>query len=118
MDIKFGGSSEFETEPSQDNEPDEGLDLPPEYCHYRDEGCELTDSCLNCPFPQCVHDEPGGTQRWRKRTRDKEIIRMFSSEGKEVKELAVIFGISQRTIQRALKNSLEKAENSAQTKTE
>ena len=27
------------------------LDLPPEYCHYRDNGCDLADSCLNCPLP-------------------------------------------------------------------
>ena len=25
------------------------LDLPPEYCHYRDEGCDLADSCLDLP---------------------------------------------------------------------
>ena len=35
-------------------------DLPPEYCHYKDEGCELAKSCLNCPFPGCIYDEPGG----------------------------------------------------------
>jgi hypothetical protein len=43
------------------------LDLPPEYCHYRDDGCEFADnllhckaSCLSCPFPNCVYDEPRG----------------------------------------------------------
>ncbi len=38
------------------------LDLPPEYCHYRDEGCEFADSCLNCPLTECIYDEPGGRQ--------------------------------------------------------
>ena len=28
------------------------IDLPPEFCRYRDEGCELAESCLDCPFPQ------------------------------------------------------------------
>lgn len=80
-----------------------GLDLPPEYCRYRDEGCELADSCLNCPFPSCIYDEPGGRQRWLKRFRAREMARLFTTKGKAVKELAVMFGVSQRTVQRALK---------------
>jgi hypothetical protein len=80
------------------------LDLPPEFCHYKDEGCELAKSCLNCPFPSCIYDEPGGKQRLLKRQRDTEIVRLFKKEGKGVKELAAVFGISQRTVQRALKS--------------
>jgi len=83
---------------------DTELDLPPEYCHYHDDGCEFGDSCLNCPLPKCVYDEPRGRQRWLKRQRDKEIARLFNKEGKRVKELASIFGVSQRTVQRALKD--------------
>ena len=79
------------------------LDLPPEYHHYRDEGCDLADSCLNCPLQKCIYDEPGGRQRWLKRQRDREIARLFIAEGKGVKELALMFGLSQRTVQRALK---------------
>lgn len=81
------------------------LNLPPEYCHYRDEGCEVADSCLNCPFPKCIYDEPGGRKHWLKRQRDREIIRLFNAEGKGVKELASMFGLSQRTVQRALKRA-------------
>jgi hypothetical protein len=77
-------------------------DLKPEYCHYRDEGCEYAKACLDCPFPQCLYDEPRGRQRWMKQTRDKEIKRLFHA-GKKVKELALIFAVSQRTIQRALR---------------
>lgn len=90
------------------------LDLPPEYCRYRDEGCEFADnflghksSCLNCPFLKCIYDEPRGRQRWLKRQRDREIIRLFNTEGKGVKELAEMFDISQRTVQRALKKIKE-----------
>ena len=32
------------------SEPGSQLDLRPEFCQYRDEGCELAGSCLNCPF--------------------------------------------------------------------
>lgn len=86
--------------------PEDESDLPPEYCQYKDEGCDLADSCLDCPFPQCVYEQPRGRQRWLKKSRDREISRLFSSEGKGVKELASMFGVSQRTVQRALKNSL------------
>ncbi len=82
---------------------DDALDLPPEYCRYQDEGCEFADSCLNCPLPICVHDEPGGGQRLRKRQRAARMAGLYTSEGKGVKELAEVFGVSKRTVQRALK---------------
>ena len=73
----------------------------------RDEGCDLAGSCLNCPFPLCVYEQPGGKQRWLKKVRDRELNRLFAGEGKEVKELALMFGISQRTVQRALRSSYQ-----------
>ena len=79
------------------------LDLPPEYCRYQDDGCDLADSCLNCPLPKCIYDEPGGRQHLVKGLRDKEMVRLFCTGEKGIKELALIFGISQRTVQRALK---------------
>ncbi len=90
----------------EENGPEIESDLPPEYCHYQDEGCELSDSCLHCPFPQCIDEEPGGRQHWLKKLRNREIAKLFSSGGKEAKELALMFGVSKRTIQRALKSSL------------
>ncbi len=79
------------------------LDLPPEYCRYRDEGCDLAGSCLNCPLPGCIYDEPRGRQHWLKKSRAREMVRLFAVEGKGIGELAEIFGVSQRTVQRALK---------------
>jgi len=93
------GGDNLEERQEQSDQTDK--DLKPEYCQYRDEGCEYAKACLDCPFPQCLYDEPRGRQRWIKKTRDKEIKRLFD-EGKKIKELAVIFGVSQRTIQRAL----------------
>ena len=78
-------------------------DLPPEYCQYHDEGCEFAQSCLNCHLPVCVYDEPGGKQRLLKRRRAIEMARLFTHEGKSIGELAQIFGVSSRTVQRALK---------------
>ena len=84
----------------KENEPD----LPPEYCHYKDEGCEFLDSCLNCPLPQCLYEEPRGKQRWLKELRNREIERLYR-DGWNIKELAVMLGLSRRTIQRALKST-------------
>jgi AraC-like DNA-binding protein len=84
---------------------DNGLDLPPEYHHYQDEGCEFAESCLNCPLPVCIYEEPGGRQRLLKRQRAREMTRLFTDEGKGVKELAQIYGVSRRTVQRALKTT-------------
>lgn len=84
--------------PHDQNQPD----LPPEFCQYRDEGCELAGSCLQCPLPRCVYDKPHGRQKVLKRMRDREIVRLFTSGGKSVKELAARFKVSTRTVQRAL----------------
>jgi hypothetical protein len=78
------------------------LDLPPEYCHYRDEGCEISSSCLNCPLPRCIYDQPGGRRRWLKKHRNYQIIKSASTRGLGVKELAAEYNLSQRTIQRVL----------------
>ena len=42
-----------ELENSSDDDP---LDLPPEFCIYTDEGCELAESCLECPFSRCIEE--------------------------------------------------------------
>ena len=88
--------------------PRDETDLPPEYVHYRDEGCDFADSCLNCPFPECIYELPGGRQRWIKCQREKEMSRLFTGEGKTVKDLASIFNVSKRTVQRALRRTLRK----------
>ena len=72
--------------------------LTEEY-EYRDDGCDLFPSCLNCPLPRCRYDEKG--TRVRKQLRDGEILRLWI-EGKDVKELSQEFKVSQRTVQRVL----------------
>jgi hypothetical protein len=81
------------------------IDLPLEFCRYQDEGCELAESCLSCPFPQCLYEQPRGKQSWLKKARDREIVRLYNSKRKGVRELAQMFGVSERTIQRALKKN-------------
>ena len=107
MDLVTSEIGDAEPEVKEENSKD-APDLPPEYCHYRDEGCEYAESCLGCPFPQCLYDEPRGRQRWLKALRNKEINRLFTG-GWGAKELALMFGVSQRTVQRALKSTLTTA---------
>ena len=111
MDVESEQTNDITPRETSDDQHNE-LDLPPEYCHYRDEGCEFATAylgyqsrCSECPFPKCIYDEPGGRQHWLKRQRDRQIARLFTVEGKGVKELALMFDLSQRTVQRALKNS-------------
>ena len=78
------------------------MDLLPEDFPYEDQGCELFTSCLNCPFPYCLEEEPWGKERWLKKTRAKRMLAL-KNEGKSVTEIARIFEVSPRTVQRALK---------------
>ena len=95
---------------------EDAFDLPPEYCRYKDEGCELAESCLNCPFPSCIYDQPRGKQRWLKQVRDHEIRKLYE-RGKGSRELGTMFGLSRRTIQRALRNA-DRADRAGKMKQE
>jgi hypothetical protein len=79
------------------------LDLLPDDINWRDWGCEFSPSCLNCPLPRCVEDEPRGQQRLRMDERKKRMMELRKI-GKSVKEIAGLFGVSTRTVQRALEN--------------
>ncbi len=82
-------------------------DLLPEQIRYKDEGCDLAGSCLKCPYEECIYDKPGGKRHWMKEERSAEMIRLYLREGRTVRELADIFGVSKRTVQRALKKTRE-----------
>jgi hypothetical protein len=77
-------------------------DLLPEEYPYSDRGCELFPSCLDCPFPYCVREEPWGKAKFLKLRRAERMVEL-SKEGKSVGEIASIFEVSVRTVQRALK---------------
>ena len=77
-------------------------DLLPEDFPYSDEGCELAPSCLNCSFPWCIKEEPWGKEKLLKSRRAERMLEL-KKEGKGIKEIARIFEVSTRTVQRALK---------------
>jgi DNA-binding CsgD family transcriptional regulator len=89
---------------------DSELDLLPEEMDWRDEGCALFASCLRCPLPRCLEEEPRGQQRLRLAVRNQRMVELRRS-GKSVEEIADLFGVSRRTVQRALENKKSKVKD-------
>lgn len=83
------------------------FDLLPEEVEWRDEGCEAYPACLECPLPRCLEEVPRGRQRLRSRLRAQHMAQL-KKEGKSVAEIAQLFGVSQRTVQRAIKNGRQR----------
>ena len=79
------------------------LDLLPEHCIFKDEGCEFSPSCLNCPLPRCIEEQPRERQRLKMLVRAGRMAKL-REQGKSPSEIASIFGVSMRTVQRALKD--------------
>ncbi|MBM31400.1 MAG: hypothetical protein CL764_00925 [Chloroflexi bacterium] len=77
-------------------------DTLPEYSNYIDNGCDLFDSCLNCPLPRCRYDDPGWIQKEKIEERDMKIYRK-RKEGCSIKILAKEYNLSTRTIHRAMR---------------
>jgi hypothetical protein len=76
-------------------------DLLPEDMEWHDDGCEFFPSCLNCPLPRCLEEEPRGKQKLRMVTRAGRMSKL-RDEGKTTAEIARLFGVSIRTVQRAI----------------
>ena len=92
-----------DTEHAAPVQPDTGRDSRPEFVRYRDVGCEISQSCLRCPLPQCRYDDPGWLRRQIKEKRDRRVLKAREGEGLTPSELAERFGLSRRTIHRILK---------------
>lgn len=79
------------------------MDGLPEQMRYTDTGCEAAMSCLDCPLPRCKFDDPAWYQAYKLRERDEEIAWAYQYENLHVFEVADRFGISVRTVHRALR---------------
>ena len=82
-------------------------DTLPENINYRDDGCEVSISCLVCPLPICKFDDPGWLQRARRQSRDEAMISARRAESLSVAEIADRFEVSTRTVHRVLKQERE-----------
>ena len=79
------------------------VDVLPERFPYRDDGCEVSVSCLRCPLPQCKYDDPGWLQREKRLERDQEVVTALREQGLSVAEAADRFSLSERTVFRILR---------------
>jgi hypothetical protein len=82
-------------------------DPKPEYFQYKDEGCNYARSCLACPYDRCLFDGQHGKRSAMTQIRSREIKKLFKS-GRNVKELVDIFGVSNKTIYRAINTTRRK----------
>lgn len=85
------------------------LDILPESYPYRDDGCEVSPSCLRCPLPVCKYDDPGRERREARDRRDSEIREAHEQERLSPTELARRFGVSPRTVFRAVRRGRARA---------
>lgn len=75
---------------------------PTELTEYRDEGCEAHSSCLSCPLPKCLEEQPAARRKWLKSARDGQVLARWK-KCKSTAETARAMGLSQRTVQRIVK---------------
>ena len=81
------------------------IDVLPARYPYRDDGCEVSASCLRCPLPQCKYDDPVWFHRQRRDARDMELAVALREGGLSVPEASARFSLSQRTIFRILRRT-------------
>jgi hypothetical protein len=87
-------------------------DALPEHTRYTDTGCSIHPSCLTCPLVRCRYDEPNGVRNIRGRERDSSIVQVRAVEGLTVRDVAARFGVSRRTVFRALARAREGGDRS------
>jgi hypothetical protein len=76
-------------------------DLLPEHVQYRDLGCEVSATCLNCPLPVCRYEVPGGLAALQRGPRDAELLALHRG-GASIEYLCREFGLSRRSVFRIL----------------
>ena len=82
-------------------------DTLPENINYKDDGCEVSYSCLVCPLPICKFDDPGWLQRESRQSRDEAMVIARRFESLSVSQIAERFEVSTRTVHRVLKQERE-----------
>ena len=70
----------------------------------RDTGCDLSPSCLACPFPECRYDLPTGAQELRHDLRDAPLYQEYR-DGALPELLADKYNIHVRTVYRRVERA-------------
>ncbi|MBI2171005.1 MAG: hypothetical protein HYU30_03135 [Chloroflexi bacterium] len=89
------------------------MDTLPEYFPYKDDGCEVSPTCLRCPLPQCKYDDPGWLARVRRDLRDRQVVEARRCGDVTIGDLARRFGLSVRTVHRILGKGQENGKSDA-----
>lgn len=79
------------------------MDGLPESRNWPDKGCDLAPKCLECPFPQCRYDLPGGALQAARPEERYVVIREMHAAGMHAADIAEECGIGLKTVYRALK---------------
>ena len=74
---------------------------------YKDTGCKESKSCLNCPLPVCVEDQPFGWSANKARNDAERVNAVVEAEKtmprfEAIKKVAKDFGVTDRTVLRVL----------------
>ena len=91
------------------------VDAVPEFYQYEDTGCEVSESCLSCPLPQCKYDDPIWYQKHRRLARDLKVLSVMRMESLSVEEAAERFSVTVRTIFRIMRRCRDAAADGAET---
>ena len=78
-------------------------EVSPEVFHYEDTGCEISNSCLDCPLPQCKYDDPVWFQKCQRLAKDMKVIKAMQKDELTVEETAEKFDVTGRTIFRIMR---------------
>ncbi len=82
----------------------EGAGAACEYVNWKDTGCRMHPSCLACPLEVCIEEVPRGRQRLRMDGRAGAMAEL-RRQGNTARQVAAAFGVSIRTVQRALQRN-------------
>ena len=86
------------------------LESEPRIEYYEDTGCEVAESCLDCPLPRCKYDDMAWFARYRRMAKDFRIVQAIEAENLSVEEAAARFCIDKRTVFRILRRCRSAAE--------
>ena len=67
-------------------------------CRVPDDGCEVSDACLDCPLSRCKHDDLDWYRFWRKRVEHLLIGQEIEHDGLTTEEAAARFRITDRQV--------------------
>ena len=79
----------------------------PSFYHYEDDGCEVAETCLECPLPRCKFDDMEWFGKYRRLARDLRITSIIDEEGLSVAVAAKRFSVTPRTVFRIINRSRE-----------